>query len=267
MRRGDREDLRSFKMAKRRRKGFTLIELLIVIAIIAVLLSILAPALSTAKAQAKQSVCKAHLRGLGNAFVMYVEDNKGKTHDAPNQGLWDNAWEQPDVVVPYEPDHENAYWGIAYQKYSSGKNIFHCPSHIRVDDWVEWGWGEPYQIYFWYCSYGLNNYISDSKISNFKFPDEVIVAQDHIEQRLDSINSDMFCIGPTVTINLTQWRNGGTYGNYPNSLEECFRHRGNSNTLWLDGHVTQIPFTDGKDPFYVPCRWYDPLNDSHWKVW
>ncbi len=256
-------------MTKSELKGFTLIELLIVIAIIAVLVSILVPALHTAREQARQTVCKAHLGGLGKAFTMYVEDNKGKIHNAPNNGLWDNAWEQSGDVVPYEPDDPLAYWGVAYLKYATSKEIFHCPSQKRVDDWVEWGWGEPYQIYFKYCSQGINQYIAEKnrKIQIFKFPDEIIVAQDHIEQRLDDINTDMFCIGPSVNINLTQWRDGGTNGDYPESLEECFRHRGDSDTLWMDGHVMEIPFTDGKDPFYVPCRWYDPLNDDHWRVW
>ncbi|MHC4230164.1 MAG: hypothetical protein ACYSW0_22230 [Planctomycetota bacterium] len=63
----------------------------------------------------------------------------------------------------------------------------------------------------------------------------------------------MFCIGPSVNINLTQWRNGGTLGDFPEAVQECFRHRGASITVWLDGHVTEIEETTGED---VPTRWY-----------
>ncbi|MHC4071777.1 MAG: prepilin-type N-terminal cleavage/methylation domain-containing protein [Planctomycetota bacterium] len=237
-------------------KAFTLIELLVVIAMIALLLAILMPALRAAKDQAKKTVCTGHVQGLVLAVRMYVDDYDGKTHDSPNNGLWDNAHENPLVPKDYGPNDSMAYWGIAYFPYAKNKKIFHCPGMKRVDDWPEWGppWGRPSQQYFKHCSYGLNNYITDKKIDlEFKRHSEVIAFQDHIEQRLDSINSDMFCIGPSVNINLTQWRNGGTLGDFPEAVQECFRHRGASITVWLDGHVTEIEETTGED---VPTRWY-----------
>jgi len=57
-------------------KGFTLIELLIVIAIIAVLISILAPALQSARDQAKSAVCLANLSALAKGWQMYATENK-----------------------------------------------------------------------------------------------------------------------------------------------------------------------------------------------
>ena len=60
-----------------RRLGFTLIELLVVISIIALLVAILLPALSTAREQAKRSVCAAHLRQFGIAQVIYADENNG----------------------------------------------------------------------------------------------------------------------------------------------------------------------------------------------
>ncbi len=60
-----------------KRKGFTLIELLVVIGIIALLVSILMPALSRAKELAKRTVCSANLKGIGNAAVIYMNENRG----------------------------------------------------------------------------------------------------------------------------------------------------------------------------------------------
>lgn len=245
----------------RRGKGFTLIELLVVIAIIALLMAILMPTLRAAKDQARKTVCTGHIKGLMLSVRMYVDDYDGKTHNSPNNGLWDNAHLNPSTVRKYGPNEDLAYWGIAYFPYSKNKKIFRCPSTIRVDDWPEWGspWGLPAQQYFKYCSYGLNDYITDKKIDlEFKRPSEVIAFQDHLEQRLDSISSDMFCIAPGGSINLTQWRNGGTQGNFPDAIQECFRHRGTSMTVWLDGHVTEIEETTGED---VPAKWYTGIEN------
>ncbi len=243
----------------KKQDAFTLIELLVVIAIIALLMGILLPSLAKARDQAKKVVCTAHMKGLGIALRMYVDDYNGKTHSSPNVGLWDNAYEGSPIIRKFGPDDDMAYWGVAYEPYAKNKKIFRCPATKRVDDWPEWGWGIGYQQYFRYCSYGLNGYITNQKIDQkFKKHDEVIAFQDHIEQLLDD-NGDMFYIKPGASINLTQWRNGGTLGNFPEAVQECFRHEGVSNTCWLDGHVTGIKETTGED---IPAYWYTGIRDG-----
>jgi hypothetical protein len=147
-----------------------------------------------------------------------------------------------------------AYWGIAYYPYAKNKKIFACPSAQRVDDWPEWsGWGIEKQQYFAYCSYGLNDYIANKRIDHdFKRHSEVIAFQDHIEQLLDD-NGDTFYIRFGDTVNLTQWRLGWRATEFPDAVQECFRHRSVSVTSWLDGHVTEIKETTGEDCLQ---RWY-----------
>jgi prepilin-type N-terminal cleavage/methylation domain-containing protein/prepilin-type processing-associated H-X9-DG protein len=73
---GDSEKERRIIMEKQR--GFTLIELLVVISIIALLLSLLMPALDHARELARRAVCKANLKDLAIAWIMYADDNDGK---------------------------------------------------------------------------------------------------------------------------------------------------------------------------------------------
>ena len=62
---------------KTQRMSFTLIELLVVIAIIAVLAAMLLPALSKARAKARQTSCTNNHKHISMASIMYADDNSG----------------------------------------------------------------------------------------------------------------------------------------------------------------------------------------------
>lgn len=250
---------------KNNTKAFTLIELLVVIATIALLLGILMPALGKAKKAAQRVCCAANQRGFGLAFQAYLQDNEYWSHWGPNRGFWyiPNPRNPKSATSMADKDDINAYWGIAYFPYAENMDVFHCPSsRYQLQTWNS---AMDIELYRW-AHFGLNGFVANRKTSKIRSPGEMIVLQDHFEQKLDN-NGDMLHIRPQETYNLPQWRN---HSKYPDALLEIFRHSrtsnsvetkapwdpqgtGFSNTLWLDGHVSAIQQTRGED---VPIRWY-----------
>ncbi|MEE9365953.1 MAG: prepilin-type N-terminal cleavage/methylation domain-containing protein [Dehalococcoidales bacterium] len=265
----------------RSKKGFTLIELLVVIAIIALLLAILVPSLNKVKEKAKEVICRTHLRGVGMALLLYLEDYDGRAYNSSsnNRHYWYNA------NGTLRNPNSNCYWGVAYVKYAEDPKVFGCPTYARVFDMLY----DPGDLELApYAGFGLNAFFFrdaemvlngttgpgryNRKVTNIKSPFQFIVSQDHVEPRCEGWSgggegNDQMYIPRGRSFNLGHYRTGSRrpyyWGLFRHSKknrglddpteEQARRNRmndnpnGNNNALCLDGSVESIRETTGEN--------------------
>ncbi|MDB5324607.1 MAG: hypothetical protein JWM57_176 [Phycisphaerales bacterium] len=259
--------------------GFTLVELMVVVGIIALLVGILLPALSQSRAAAKTTMCGSNLRQIAFAVRCYTNDYNDILHMAPDRWQWTTTTAPIKLISNVSA---NAYWGVAYLPYlaprtifsvngdagpvilDAARRVFNCPAELvmspangNVDPTTPGHYG----VNFCICGKYSSRW---QRLSRLRHPSETIFCQDAFEQRLEgniACNPDeagdmLSAFGGTS--NLQEWRPGGVGAeNYvPGStapLREYYRHGKQSQVLWVDGHVSLIAKSDGRD---VPADWY-----------
>lgn len=264
--------------ATRARPAFTLVELLVVIGIIAVLIAILLPAINSARKSAYTAQCASNLRQIGMAMRLYLEAHKQRFPPwHPNGGLWTDPSGR--MLAPTDG---RAYWGIVYLPYflkNTAEYERMAAESGTVHDGLAWaralwqdgaskltdvdpGYSEN-NIQSLSAVYGLNDLISGKVATKFRNSSETIVAHDAWEHLLEGNAGGDWLMAYTVVSrtpdqvvlaaqagNLLQYM-GTPYAETMRA--EYYRHKMQSNVLWLDGHVSGIHHSDGKD---LPYQWY-----------
>jgi prepilin-type processing-associated H-X9-DG protein/prepilin-type N-terminal cleavage/methylation domain-containing protein len=226
----------------KKQNSFTLIELLVVVAIIAVLVALMLPAMNEARQMAKETACASNLRQLSLGFISYQDDWKGflvPFSDGNNyRNFYTNVLVRGNYVLP--PLYWSNYdWGNVVV------GIWRCPS--VEDRMLQWGGG-----------YGTNGgYTGDSGNGEHTLGHVVGNGWSSQVSRLNR-TSEVWLLGDADG----NWGAGGyrttkPYIDCPSCWNiwdntdidfKCasYRHRGASNVIFVDGHVTRVSYQDLK---------------------
>lgn len=271
-------------MRKKKTKAFTLIELLVVISIIALLTAILMPALGAVSAGSRALACKSNLRQLFIANIGYAMENDSYYVPAASD-MWDNAglhrWHgvRDSLNEPFDPLR-----GPLIGYLADGR-VKECPlrvEFVKGQDWntnFEQGCGG-YGYNMTYIGSRLSqgavanvqawkdSYAMAARITEVAAPAQTLMFADTAMVNSGKSLIEYSFAEPPFTV-----YNGRPVTEFYMSPSIHFRHRGQSNVGWVDGHieprrmVKADPKSDRANAYGVNSAnmnlgWFEPINNT-----
>ncbi len=230
---------------KKHSHRFTLIELLIVIAIIAILAAILLPALQSARMRGQAASCASNLKNIGSAASMYGSDFEDFMPTKCTQSDWDlGFWAY--LVSPYlgfgvkysshswDSEGTTLFWAKLFKR----GTILTCPSMISKRSYKEGHYnGETTGGYSYGPSYINVDSLKGNSPGRSWWQFKRISGKPASHQILYGDTNDNGAYGETGAA----FRFTNVFNNVKGSLPgPGSRHKGTSNYVWADGHVSNL---------------------------
>jgi prepilin-type processing-associated H-X9-DG protein/prepilin-type N-terminal cleavage/methylation domain-containing protein len=208
-----------------RQSAFTLIELLTVIAIIGILAAIIIPTVGKVRESARKAQSLSNLRQIGQAVIMYAQDNKDRLiHANEVAGEW--------FTSPLQNFVEGRPVGSPQWVTSSNVSpAYRCPAFETTQPWRT-GFG----IYYY-----LNAYIEPgnfSRTNEARWIGALRTAQFQAPSRTIIIGS-----APGLVLDVRRSTGFVAENSDPK------RHGNTANYLFLDGHVRSLSEVDALQIF------------------
>ena len=257
-----------------RAEGFTLIELLVVISIISLLMGIVVSALSVARGKGKQIVCCSNIRQLALANIGYAGDNDGFYVLAAYDVFVENEhrWYGRRGSVSYEFDVSRGPL-----KSFLGGGEMRCPRKVnfmKLDTsdagYDEGAGGYGYNMVYigsriWEVGYEDEYCRLATRDSEVKKPAETLMFADSAMIRDGHYIECSFAEPRYFVVNREPVFNSG----WQPLPTIHFRHRGQGNVAWVDGHVTSEKIAtndelnaEGMRSANYNVGWFEPIDNS-----